>query len=107
MTTRRILSLLLILLLCLPPLSGLAEEEEETPAPELLWSRETPLTETVTLTETVLDNGSRQAEHYLRFVPGGSAQPKLAFGENLLEKLEFSDLLAGSRERVIAGLNGD
>ena len=107
MKTRRILSLLLILLLCLPPLSGLAEEEEETPAPELLWSRETPLTETVTLTETVLDNGSRQAEHYLRFVPGGSAQPKLAFGENLLEKLEFSDLLAGSRERVIAGLNGD
>ncbi len=109
MKLSRLCAVLLAVVILFLSASAAAEGEEETafPAPELLWSRETPLSETLSLTETVLSNGSRQAEHILCFRPGGSVHPQLAFGSSLLEKLDFTAALESSEGRVLAGINGD
>ena len=108
MILRRMIPILLALLLLLLPLVSAAEEEKENiPASELLWSRDTVLTENAVLTETVLDNGARQAEHYISYVPGGTVLPQLAFGSGIREKLDYAQVLEGAEDRVIAGLNGD
>jgi hypothetical protein len=81
-----------------------AEEEEEN---RLLWQRETPVTPDICVFETVLTNGSRQAEHYICYTPGGCARPVLAYGANIREKLEFPAAAEQTDGRVLAGVNGD
>ncbi len=93
---------LLLILSHLPPASA-AEDEERT----LLWSRETPLSQDIRMVETVFENGSRQAEHYICFRPGGKARPVLAYGEDIREKLEFPEAAESAEGRVLAGVNGD
>lgn len=103
MKIRRFLCLCLAICLFHFPLSSRAEGE----GTHVLWSRETAVTDTVTLHESVFDNGSRQAEHYISYVPGGAAVPKVSFGDSILEKRVFADALAEEEERVLAGINGD
>ena len=105
----RTISFLLTLLFLVLPFSAAAEGEAEPafPEPELLWTRETPLSQTLTLTETVFSNASRQTERILCLIPGGSVRPQLAFGSSLLEKLDFAQALESTEERIIAGINGD
>ncbi len=109
MKRARMISALLAFVMLALPLSAAAEDGETSAVPptELLWSRETPLTETLALTENVLSNGSRQVEHILQYVPGGSVRPRLAFGTSLLEKLDLDGALDRAEGRVLAGINGD
>ena len=105
----RPISVLLVLLMLILPFSAAAEGEAEPAFPETeqLWTRETPLSESLALTETVFSNGSRQTEHILHLIPGGSVLPQLAFGSSLLEKLDFDQALESSSKRILAGINGD
>ncbi len=80
---------------------------DSEPVNSILWRRETEITPDIRMVETVLDNGSRQAEHYICYRPGGAAMPSLAYGESILEKLKFPDAADLSEDRVLAGINGD
>ena len=105
MRQRRLLSVLLAILMigCLFPPSAAAEEEGD----QLIWRRETPIAADIRTVETVFDNGSRQAEHYICYMPGGNARPVLAYGESFREKLEFPAAAELADGRVLAGINGD
>lgn len=110
----RIPALLLALLLLLAPLSVCAkgpedEAREELPADVLLWTRETAVSADLRFTESVFDNGSRQAEHYITYAPGGTALPRLGLGGYLREKLEIGEAEERQSDaaRVLAGANGD
>lgn len=91
-----------LLLSCLP-----AAAKPEASSLQDLWRRELPLTDTVTLTESVFDNGYRQAEHYITASPGGSVRPRLVFGNTLRERFGVDNVSSRSEERVLAAVNGD
>ncbi len=105
MRQKRLLSVLLAIMITVCSLLPTAAAEED--GNQLIWRRETPVTADIRTAETVFDNGSRQAEHYICYTPGGNARPVLAYGESIREKLEFPAAAELSDGRVLAGINGD
>lgn len=105
MRLKKLMSILLVLgmLGVFRPCTAASELEYD----RVLWERETELTPDIRLVETVCDNGSRQAEHYIVFRPGGEARPSLSYGTGIREKLSFPEAAARSPDRVLAGINGD
>ena len=98
-----ILLSVILLLSCMPA----AAAKTEASTFRVCWQREQPLTDTVTLTESVFDNGYRQAEHYIAVSPGGSVRPRLVFGDTLCERFGVEEISSRSEERVLAAVNGD
>ena len=98
-----ILLSVILLLSCMPA----AAAKPEASSFHDFWQREQPLTDTVTLTESVFDNGYRQAEHYITVSPGGSIRPRLVFGDTLCERFDVEEVSSRSEERVLAAVNGD
>ncbi len=97
-------ALLAILFLCCAFPAVSAEDENDN---SILWSRETAISSDIRTVETIFFNGSRQAEHYISYRPGGTARPALAYGNSIREKLEFPAAAERAQGRVLAGINGD
>ena len=95
---------LVIFTLLLSLFPAAAAENEET---ELIWMRETEITQDIQMVESVFLNGARQAEHYISYRPGGVARPALAYGESIREKLVFPEATEKVEDRILAGINGD
>ena len=105
MRIKRILVMLAAaLMLCPVSHSAALASETET---RILWSRELDVSADIRMIETVFENDSRQAEHYICYNPGGSAVPRIAFGDNICDKLLLPEVMELAEERVLAGINGD
>ena len=107
MKLKRIVSLGLVCALLLFPAEG-ALKDKILDRTRILWEKETELTETVTLTECVFDNGERQNEHYITYEPNTNVLPMTAFGETITQRLtlpEMEEVEEG--RRFIAAVNGD
>lgn len=109
MQMKRIIALLLsaIMLAFALPQRILAVEESYYEDPSVIWQRTTGITSSVRLTESVFDNGARQAEHYISYRPGSPVLPRLRTGATLREKLTYDEAVNGADGRVLACLNGD
>ena len=99
-----LLTAVILLAFCLP---AAAVKQPEDSAFRVCWQREQPVTDTVTLTERVLDNGNRQVERYITASPGGSVRPSLVFGDTLRERFGMDELSSRAEERILAAVNGD
>lgn len=88
------------------PFFAAAEEAEENEIYQI-WSRDRDITPDIHITESVFNNGSPQAEHYICFTPGRTARPYLAYGDTIREKLEFPAAAELVEDRILAGINGD
>ncbi len=86
-----------------PQSEALASETENS----ILWSRQLDVSADIRMTETIFENESRQMEHYICYSPGGSAVPRIAFGDNIRDKLLMPEVMDMADERVLAGINGD
>lgn len=107
MLLRRFTAIMLSVLLLFALLPPSTSAEGETVPSELIWERVTGVTSSVSLTEAVFDNGSRQSEHYIEYRPGGPVLPRLVTGDSIRRKLSYGEAVEGDGGRTLACVNGD
>ena len=110
MKFKRIAAFGLVCAMLLTPAMG-AETKGKTGRSknQLLWEKETEIAESVTLTESVFDNGARQNEHYISYTPNRTVQPLVTFGDTLRQRTTLPEIEASEEggRRVLAAVNGD
>ncbi len=107
MRNNRLLAFLLSVLFLAACLPAAAAKQAEEASFRICWQREQPLTDAVMLTESILDNGYRQAEHYITASPGSCARPCLIFGDSLCRRFGIGEAVSYTEERLLAAVNGD